>query len=108
MGGLALIMVAGVVYRVGWVLIFVESEAFAAAAAVTATTGDANWVSKALVALVKAAWRRRLRRVTAPMKVDMMVIDFYEDRGLMGLKRKVCACCLWIFGGDRQTPIINH
>lgn len=104
MGGLALIMVAGVVYRVGWVLIFVESEAFAAAAAVTATTGDANWVSKALVALVKAAWRRRLRRVTAPMKVDMMVIDFYEDRGgLMGWKRKsVPAVCGFLGVTDRR------
>ncbi len=108
MGGLALIMVAGVVYRVGWVLIFVESEAFAAAAAVTATTGDANWVSKALVALVKAAWRRRLRRVTAPMKVDMMVIDFYEDRGLMGWKRKSVPAVCGFLGVTDRRPFINH
>jgi hypothetical protein len=66
------------------------------------TTGDANWVSKALVALVKAAWRR-LRRVTAPMKVDMMVINFYEDRGLMGWKRKsVPAVCGFLGVTDRR------
>jgi hypothetical protein len=56
-----------------------------------------------------AAAAAKAGMVTAvDQEVDMMVIDFYEDRGLMGLKRKVCACCLWIFGGDRQTPIINH
>jgi hypothetical protein len=60
-------------------------------------------VSKALVALVKAAWRRRLRRVTAPMKVDMMVIDFYEDRGLMGwIRKSVPAVCGFLGVTDRR------